>query len=179
VIAATNRDLEEEVRSGNFREDLFHRLSQEQFVLPPLRERERDVLELAEVLVAEFTRQYALPVTLGEEARSTLLLHTWPGNVRELRNLLRRAVLLRRTGKIVGSDLGFGRLDGATAKVGSILSSDRTYRDAHLEFDRLFIPGVLEEVGGVLSKASARLGISRDRLRSRMKELGLYAADDE
>ncbi len=179
VIAATNRDLQEEVQTGNFREDLYHRLSQEVFTLPPLRERERDVVELADVLVAEFGRQYQLSVTLGEDARGVLLLHTWPGNVRELRNLIRRAVLLRRSGKIGASDLGFGRLDATSAKVGSILGSDRSYRDAHLEFDRLFMPAVLDEVDGNLSKAAARLGISRDRLRGRLKELGLYAINDD
>lgn len=89
VIAATNRDLEEEVRSGNFREDLFHRLSQEQFILPPLRERERTCSSSPRCWSPSSRRQYALPVTLGEASRSTLLLHTWPGNVRELRNLLR------------------------------------------------------------------------------------------
>ncbi len=174
VIAATNRDLEVEVLAGRFREDLFHRLSQELLGLPPLRERERDVVALADVMVEEFATQHGLSVTLGEDARGALTLHSWPGNVRELRNVIRRAVLLRRQGKITAAELWLGRTATTASRVAGILSSDRSYEDAHLEFDRLFLPAVLDEIEGNLSKASVRLGISRDRLRGRLKALGIY-----
>jgi transcriptional regulator with GAF, ATPase, and Fis domain len=178
VIAATNRDLLEEVAEGRFRADLFHRLSQETLTMAPLRERPGDVLELAELILDELEDQHGLAVEFGDDARAALPLYTWPGNVRELRNAIRRAALLRRQGVIQAGDLRFGRGDNLAARLGEVLSSTRNYEASHLEFDRALIPSVLAEVGGSLSAAAGKLGISRDRLRRRLLALGLYGGGE-
>src|SRR5947208_159828 len=95
ILAATNRDLEAEVAAGRFREDLFYRLNVIEVMLPPLRQRPRDILPLAEHLLAFFARQTGKHLTgFTEEARAALLRHPWPGNIRELRNAVERAVIL-------------------------------------------------------------------------------------
>src|SRR5450631_4396602 len=95
VIASTNKDLEEEIAKGNFREDLFYRLNVIPFFVPPLRERKQDIPLLAREFLADFGRQYGRPrMEIGEEALATLAQYHWPGNVRELRNLVQRVLIL-------------------------------------------------------------------------------------
>src|SRR5438105_8954073 len=95
VIAATNKDLEEEIERGNFREDLFYRLNVIPFFVPPLRDRREDIPQLAERFLAEFTTAYGRkPKELTPEAYRVLCEHHWPGNVRELKNLIERIVIL-------------------------------------------------------------------------------------
>ena len=178
VIAATNRDLIEEVAEGRFREDLFHRLSQDTLIMTPLRERPGDIVPLAELMLDQLAEQHELSVTLGDDTRAALPLYAWPGNVRELRNAVRRAVLLRRQGVVQAGDLRFGRGDNLATRLGEVVGSARGYEDSHLEFDRVLIPSVLAEVGGSLSAAAGKLGISRDRLRRRLQALGLYGDGD-
>ena len=91
LIASTNKDLEEEIAKGNFREDLFYRLNVVPFFVPPLRERKQDIPPLAREFLAEFGRQYGRPrMEIGEEALETLAQYHWPGNVRELKNVIER-----------------------------------------------------------------------------------------
>lgn len=179
IVAATNRDVLEEVAEGRFREDLYHRLSQETLTLPPLRERPGDVVAIAERLVDQLAEQHDCSVELGDDARASLPLYAWPGNVRELRNAIRRAVLLRRQGTLGAADIRFGQGDNAATKLGEAISQARGYEQSHLEFDRVLIPGVMREVGGSISAAAAKLGISRDRLRRRLLALGLYGGGDD
>src|SRR5262249_31073910 len=95
IIAATNRDLEDEVRNGRFREDLFHRLHVVRLRIPPLRERRDDVMLLAGHFLEEFARQYGKAVRgFTPEAEAALQAHPWPGNVRELQNTILQAVVL-------------------------------------------------------------------------------------
>lgn len=95
VIAATNRDLETDVKIGRFREDLLYRLNVIEVTLPPLRERPEDILQLARWFLAFFARgARRLPPELSPAAEQTLLTYAWPGNVRELRNAIERAVIL-------------------------------------------------------------------------------------
>ena len=179
VIAATNRNLVEEVAEGRFREDLLHRLSQETLTMPPLRERGGDIVALAEVMTDELADAHELSVELGDDARASLPLYSWPGNVRELRNAIRRAVLMRREGLVRSSDIRFGPGGNAASKLGELLAHARTYEEIHLEFDRVLIPSVLQDEGGSISATAARLGISRDRLRRRLTALGLYGNTNE
>ena len=98
VIASTNKDLEEEIAKGNFREDLFYRLNVVPFFVPPLRERKQDIPPLAREFLAEFGRQYGRPrMEIGEEALETLAKYHWPGNVRELKNVIERVMILNPT----------------------------------------------------------------------------------
>src|SRR5262249_3661935 len=95
LIAATNRDLDADVRAGRFREDLLYRLNVIEVTVPPLRNRRKDILPLARRLLVFFARQVAKPVTgFSPEAEATLEGHRWPGNVRELRNAIERGVIL-------------------------------------------------------------------------------------
>ena len=95
VIAATNKNLEEEILKGNFREDLFYRLNVVPFSVPPLRERKQDIPPLVREFLREFGRQYGRPrMEISEEALAVLAEHSWPGNVRELRNLVERVLIL-------------------------------------------------------------------------------------
>jgi len=106
VLAATNRDLRDEVKAGAFREDLFYRLNVLPIFLPPLRSRPEDILLLAEHFLEEesLPRGGEIPV-LGEEAREVLLSYSWPGNVRELRNLMQRVSILSRSRTVDGGKL--------------------------------------------------------------------------
>ena len=106
VVAATNRDLEAEIAAGKFREDLFYRLNVIEVTLPPLRQRQHDILPLAERLVAVFARQSGKTISgFTAEARQALQRHAWPGNIRELRNAIERAVILASRAELGLADL--------------------------------------------------------------------------
>ncbi len=160
IVAATNADLEAEVRAGRFRQDLFYRLNVVSLTLPPLRARGEDVLQLADVFMARFSAQYRLvQPTLAAEDRRKLLTHAWPGNVRELRNAIERALLLSTPGTL---DLGELRIDGAPAAIaGAAIPFPATLRDIIQAAAR----AMLEATGGNRSEAARRLGISRSRLQ--------------
>jgi NtrC-family two-component system response regulator AlgB len=115
IMAATNRDLEGEVRTGRFREDLFYRLNVIEVTLPPLRSRRRDLLPLARHLLGFFARQSGKAVTgFTPEAEAAMAVYAWPGNVRELRNAVERGVILTRDAA-VGLEHLPGQLTAATA----------------------------------------------------------------
>jgi two-component system NtrC family response regulator len=167
VIAATNRDLHEEVKKGNFREDLYYRLSVVNVWLPPLRERQEDVLFLARYFLSRFSKEHdrgAMKFTA--QASAALSTHAWPGNVRELENNIQRAVVMSRGHSIDAVDLG---LPGAP---GSHIQSLREAREAT---DRRVIIEALENTRGNVSKASRALGISRPSLHEIMQKLGINA----
>jgi len=171
VVAATNTDLAAAVRQGSFRGDLYHRLAVVTFTLPPLRERARDILVLAEQFLARACADYRLPPkTLMADARSALLAHPWPGNVRELANVLERVALLSDTTTITGAMLGLkadSPTEGPVAEPspGVHRTLDAMVRD-HLE-------RVLEEHGWNISRAALALGVARNTLRARIAKHGL------
>ncbi|WP_041448394.1 sigma-54-dependent Fis family transcriptional regulator [Anaeromyxobacter sp. Fw109-5] len=109
IVAATNRDLDAAVRAGEFRLDLFHRLSVVTVLLPPLRERREDVPALAEHLLRELSEENGREVRLGADALDALLAHDWPGNVRQLRNVLEAAVVSTEASLLRAAHLGLGR----------------------------------------------------------------------
>ena len=161
IIAATNADLDAEVRAGRFRQDLYYRLNVVTLTLPPLRARGEDVLRLAEVFLARFSAQYGLPHrALVSEQRRQLLMHSWPGNVRELRNAIERAVLLSAPGTL---DLGQLRADAqpqATNGAGTI-----PFPAALRDVIQAAARAMLDATAGNRSEAARRLGISRSRLQ--------------
>ncbi|RKY66051.1 MAG: hypothetical protein DRQ08_04065 [Candidatus Latescibacterota bacterium] len=164
VIAATNRDLEREVREGRFREDLFYRLNVFPIELPPLRERREDI----PLLVEHFLRQRNRPPdVVSPEAMEALLAYDWPGNVRELENVIERALILAGEGRITPDLLPFGR-PKAGAKV------ELPDEGVNLEeVERELITQALEKAGWNKAKAAKLLGITRRRLYSRMEALGI------
>jgi DNA-binding NtrC family response regulator len=164
VIAATHRDLEEAVTSGEFRQDLYYRLRVMEIRLPPLRERSDDIPLLAEHLVGKASRaaERAAPV-LSDEALLALLTHDWPGNVRELENCLARAVLFATGDVIRREHLSF---DAPAAAGGATPAS-------LVDAERQHIAHVLRVTGGHKSRAAEILGISRPRLDRLIRRYGL------
>lgn len=172
IIAATNVDLEEAVQARQFREDLYYRLTIIPLQLPPLRERGRDVLLLAQHFLARLAAQYGLPVpTLTEQIRTVLLSHSWPGNVRELRNALERALLLAE-GNLDPADLFLQsrRETSANGMLPFPASLDAIVREAARATLRLH--------QGNKRAAAEALGISRSRLYRLLGEVDSEGGDD-
>ena len=177
LIAATNRNIVEAIKKGEFREDLFHRLNVMQFRPPPLRERGGDIPLLALNFLRGFAAKLGRNVKdISPLAMQALQAHSWPGNVRELRNVIERAVILESTDRIQPSSLPDfeveSRLrDGPVEKSGG--SHGGSLPEALLRFEKEMILEALEASGGSLSKAAAALDLSRHSLRYRMSRLGL------
>jgi DNA-binding NtrC family response regulator len=175
VVAATNRDLAGAVRQGIFREDFYYRLNVFAIQVPPLRDRQDDVVPLAEA----FLRRHGIPPSkLGKNAREELRRRPFPGNVRELENALERALILAGDGDIeavhVAADL--------PSPAGSPTAGDVLRPGFDLDvFERDLILAALDRAGGNKSSAARLLGISRRRLYSRLQSLQERepAAEDE
>jgi two-component system nitrogen regulation response regulator NtrX len=171
LIASTNKDLEEEIAKGNFREDLFYRLNVVPFFVPPLRERKQDIPLLAREFLAEFGRQYGRPrIEISEEALEALARYHWPGNVRELKNVMERVLILNpRVLRIERK-----HLPPLTHKTGSRsteeFSSLQQARDA---YEREYIQKKIEEARNNISHAAELLGLERSHLYRKMKALGI------
>jgi len=166
VVAATNRDLRAEVDAGRFRQDLYYRLDVARVELPPLRARGEDVELLAE---AHLGRRAIDPDRLTARARVMLRAHRWPGNVRELENVLDRALLLAGEGPIDGEHLA----ERLGAPEPGMQELDDGPGMGLEEQERRLIRRALEQAGGNRAEAARILGISRRRLYSRFKSLGL------
>jgi len=171
VIAATNKNLEEEILKGNFREDLFYRLNVVPFSVPPLRERKQDIPPLTREFLNEFGRQYGRPrMEVSEEALEVLGQHNWPGNVRELRNLVERVLILNpRALRIERKHLP-PLTQRASARNADDFSTLQQARDA---YERDYILKKVDEVKGNISRAAELLGLERSHLYRKMKALGI------
>jgi two-component system, NtrC family, response regulator len=168
VIAATNRDLESAVRDNRFREDLYFRLAVVNIMLPPLRDRDNDVIELAEHLILSFSKELRKPPKrFSKSAMEVLRRHGWPGNIRELQNRVKRAMVMADGPFIGPKELD---LDSIASEQGS---QTVTLKEAKEELEREIIAGKLKESGGNISKTSRALGISRPTLYDLMKRYGL------
>jgi two-component system nitrogen regulation response regulator NtrX len=171
LIASTNKDLEEEIAKGNFREDLFYRLNVVPFFVPPLRERKQDIPPLAREFLAEFGRQYGRPrMEIGEEALETLAQYSWPGNVRELKNVIERVMILNpRTLRIERK-----HLPPLTHKAGTHSTEEfSTLQQARDAYEREFILKKIDEARNNMSRAAELLGLERSHLYRKMKALGI------
>jgi transcriptional regulator with PAS, ATPase and Fis domain len=168
IIAATNRDLQQAIERGSFRHDLYYRLQVFTIQLPPLRERQTDILPLAEAFLRDISRSMRRPlVTLTPEATAALLSHTWPGNVRELRNALERAAIVCEGRAITEAQL-------------SLAAPRRSpqFDEAEVNLDaiqRRTIARVLNQVRGNKSQAAKRLGLTRNQLYERLRRYNLEA----
>jgi DNA-binding NtrC family response regulator len=200
IIAATNKNIEELVQKGIFREDLYFRLNVIPIPIPPLRERPEDILPLADHYLSDFSREFKRSVhRFSEGARARLIAYRWPGNVRELKNVIERAIIL-------GSDTAGGEVDPhlpgeevpAIASNGLEFSADRERAGVHErdsgpissaseggssfrlpptgvdleEVEKEFIRQALEMNQGNQTRAAEALGLTRDALRYRMKKFG-------
>ncbi len=177
ILAATNEDLEERVRQGAFREDLFYRLNVVTIRLPALRERREDVPLLVEHFLEEFGAEHGRPgVRLSSEALRALVRFDWPGNVRQLRNVAERAVLLAPAGEIGVDSLPEEVLQPRAAAVVPGLPPGATFEDAVSEYERALIRWALDESGGVQRRAAERLGLKPTTLNEKIKRLGIREA---
>lgn len=177
IIAATNRNIEEEVRAGAFREDLYFRLAQFPIRIPPLRARRADILPLAEYFVREAAPRFGKTVpSLSEAARAALLEHDWPGNVRELKNTVERAVILGEGESLFPRDIfPSAHLAGASPAgipVAELREKglDACLRERLLRLERETIERVLTLAGGDLASAAECLRLAPDELSRRRGE---------
>jgi two-component system nitrogen regulation response regulator NtrX len=177
VIASTNKDLEEEIMKGNFREDLFYRLNVIPFSVPPLRERKEDIPLLARHFAREFSAAYGRrPREITDDAVETLMRYSWPGNVRELRNVIERVVIMNPTTHRVDRKHlpPLVHRDGARRNAPMDFS---TLHQARAAYERDFILKKLDENHGNVSRTAEVLGLERSHLYRKMKTLGITARD--
>ncbi len=180
VIAATNQNLEQTVREGKFREDLYYRLNVLRIEMPPLRVRGRDIVLLAEHYIARFSQEFRRPVRgLTAAAEKALLAYAWPGNVRELRNVIERAVLLSESPELRPEDFetahALRRPDGAIAAANEVqLPAGGLDLE---EVERRLVVLALERTRGNQTQAATLLGLHRDQIRYRIEKFGLKAPD--
>jgi DNA-binding NtrC family response regulator len=177
IVAATNRNLEQLVREGKFRSDLFFRLRIIQIELPPLRARNGDVILLAEHFLRQQGARYGKPnLRFGEDALQRLQAHTWPGNVRELRNAVEQCVILARSEVISADQLRLSEsIDPAQASSTSAERLGTTLPEGMRldEVEREVLRNALEQTSWNVSKAARLLGVSRDTLRYRIEKYQL------
>ena len=169
VIAATNRNLESEVKAGRFREDLFYRLQVMPVTLPPLRERSGDIPVLASYFIDKYNREFRKQVRgLTTDATAILTRYRWPGNVRELRNAIERAMLLADGGWLTANL--FATVAHERTVTGFSLPADGVALE---DVERQLLVQALERARGNQTQAGLLLGINRDQVRYRIEKFGL------
>jgi len=172
LLAATNQNLAEMVRAKRFREDLYFRLNVVTLDLPPLRERQGDVLLLAEYFLGDFCRRARRKTPeLTAAARKRLMEHPWPGNIRELRNLMERLAYLSTEDRIEAADLAF--ILSPRGQAPSAADLGQSFVDATAQFQIEYIRRQIEQSGGNMSLAAVRLGLHRSNLYRKMRQLGM------
>jgi two-component system nitrogen regulation response regulator NtrX len=177
VIAASNKNLEEEIQRGNFREDLFYRLNVIPFEVLPLRDRKEDIVLLAEFFLGLFSREYGKrEKTISRDALDLLLRYPWPGNVRELRNVMERMVIMVPRNSIEVEDLETSlRIRVEPEPVEEMKG---TLREAREQYEKKFILHRLQETHWNITRAAERLGIERSNLHRKMKGYGIESPRD-
>ena len=176
LVCATNRDLDEDVKSGRFREDLYFRINVVTVTLPPLRDRPGDVPILVAHFLKKLARREGRPATaLSSEALEALRHYSWPGNVRELENAVERAVAVAKGNVILPSDLPPEVLGGEAPRPSGLIED----RPTLAELERRYIALVLSESGGNKKKAAERLGIDRRTLYRALERSGAETGDPD
>ena len=173
IISATNRDLEQEIRKGCFREDLFYRLNVIRIVLPPLRERGSDIATLADFFVSKYRASTGIQVEgIAKSALKLLLNYTWPGNVRQLESVIERAVLMAEGSIIQPDDLPTEIT--AVAAVGGVVPFELPPEGINFdEMEKALILKALERADWVIGKAAPLLGLSYKTLQYRLEKHGI------
>ncbi|GMR04704.1 MAG: sigma-54 dependent transcriptional regulator [Thermodesulfobacteriota bacterium] len=182
IIAASNKDIDEEVRAGRFRDDLFYRLNVIRIVVPPLRQRKEDIPLLAGHFIQKFSKAHGKEIKrISKEAIKTLVSHTYPGNIRELENLIERAVTLEPSDTLTRASLPPYLAPGADGPGGDpyimkIPGEGMDLEKTIEEFERAVIADALKKAGGVKKKAAQLLGLS---FRSMRYKLSKYDIQEE
>ena len=183
IICATNRNLEESIKAGTFRSDLYYRLNVFPLEVPPLRERRADIEQLAKFFISRYARNLGKKITgISEAATQKLLSYSWPGNIRELQNVVERALILS-TGPILDLDNDLTSTSATSVLPEQPLEVPPVLRDADQspmktlhEVERDHILAVLQQTHGVidgLNGAAKTLGMHPNTLRHRMEKLGI------
>jgi two-component system response regulator PilR (NtrC family) len=174
ILSASHRDLGRMVQAGEFREDLYYRLNVIDLLVPPLRDRGKDILQLAESILARLAREMGIESpTLTEAARSRLLEHTYPGNVRELENVLERSLTMAEGGHIDADDIEIRSGGAKSASVAGVDAGEAPLGEQLEDVERDAIVQALEQTRYNKTAAAKLLGISFRQLRYRIKKLGL------
>lgn len=169
VIAATNKNLEQEIEEGRFREDLFYRLSVIPVHMPPLRERLEDLEPLCQFFIAEFARRYGRPpIELTPEAKQALAAYRWPGNIRELRNVLERLMIMSRNPLIEARQLP-AQIRGEDNSPVWLRTYD-SLKEAREDFEKRYIEFQLKLCEGNITKTAAALKLERSHLHKKIKQ---------
>ncbi len=179
VVAATNKNLAEEIQRGTFREDLYHRINVIPLQVPPLRERREDIPLLAKHFLQELARENDAPAkTLTPRALEALTNLPWPGNVRELKNFVWRLAILTPGAQIDLADLHLTPLPATASGDLDRLLQMPDFREARAQFEREFLRRQLEECGGSVSLLAERIGLERSHLYRKLKVYGLEAGKE-
>ena len=184
VLAASNRDLEAEVKAGRFREDLFYRLNVIQIAIPPLRERREDIGLLLRHFVALYSKEIGKDISsILPEAEAALKKYDWPGNVRELENTIERAISLAHEDVIALEDLPEKVRRGQTIESAlpslECIKPGQNLENLLVDTERKLIEEALAKAGGVKKKAADILGISFRSFRYRLEKLGMDGGKEE
>ncbi|MGO9121357.1 MAG: sigma 54-interacting transcriptional regulator [Desulfomonilaceae bacterium] len=176
IIAATNRDIEKEVREGRFRADLFYRLNVISIKVPPLRDRLEDLPFLVDQLMNEIAAEIQMSTipNIGRDNLSMMSRYSWPGNIRELRNVLERALILSGGRRLDVSFLTSDNRENREFSAGEESSLDESYNDAVARFKRSLIEDALVRCDGKRQEAARSLGMTRHGLKRQMKTLGFF-----
>ncbi len=172
VVAATNKNLEEEIAAGRFRQDLYYRLNVIPLRVPTLAERREDIPALVDELMGAAVRSTgARPKHFSPAAMNTLMSYSWPGNVRELKNVIERLVIMVPDDEITAGHLSF--LDTGPGSQSGLAGIDATLplREARARFEREYIAAVLARCGGNVTRAAKELGLERSHLHRKLRQL--------
>lgn len=188
ILAATNKDLSEEIRGGRFREDLFFRLNVIPLSVPPLRDRGGDVLRLADHFIAEFATEYGRRIKrLSIDAAEAMRSYRWPGNVRELRNVIERLMIMVPADTIAVEDLWFldQTFDTSTSPTTTrsttpaTAATVRPLYEARDAWERDYLLQALAAFDGNMSRTADALGVERSNLYRKMRGLGIHTRKDD
>src|SRR5437868_14296252 len=172
IIAATNKNLEQLVRAGKFRDDLYFRLNVVRLTMPPLRARKEDIPVLVRAFLRHFSKVNDKPLLeITAEAMNTLLGYDWPGNIRELRTAIEHGVVMASGPKVTVRDLPRAIREAAGTSAGAITVSETANPLDLAETEKRLITQALNSTGGNITAAATQLGISRRTLHRKLNEL--------
>ncbi len=176
VLAATNKDLEKEMESERFRQDLYYRLNVIPLTIAPLRDRKEDIPILANQFVNDFCHKEGIePKDITDDAINVLMEHNWPGNVRELKNIVERLVIMTPAAKITADDIPLLSKEEQPEEAIDTIFTHNSFRKAKMEFEKKFILKKLQENEGNISKTADSIGLERSNLHRKIKTHSLEA----
>ena len=180
VLAATNKDLEQEMEEGHFRQDLYYRLNVIPLNVPPLRERKEDIPLLVDRFLKDFAGKEREPEKkITEGALDLLMLHNWPGNVRELKNIIERLVIMAPS-EVIGAENipAFSPGDLEQREI-CVTDAADSYKTAKMDFEKQYILKKLKEFDGNISRTAEAIGLERSNLHRKIRSYGLDAKGSE